>query len=88
VLEDLSRRKRDVAALKKILEISDSRLEVEHITAHRPLAQKTSPKSPPPDPRTLQITTTYLLGISLFVIGSYPTHFTPAFAQLAQLGSL
>jgi hypothetical protein len=30
----------------------------------------------------------YLLGISLFVIGSYPTHLTPAFSQDAQLGSL
>ena len=29
----------------------------------------------------------YLLGISLFVIGSYPTHLTPAFSQDAQLGS-
>jgi hypothetical protein len=29
-----------------------------------------------------------LRGISLFVIGSYPTHFTLAFSQLAQLGSL
>lgn len=29
----------------------------------------------------------HLLGISLLVIGSYPTQETPAFSQLAQLGS-
>lgn len=30
---------------------------------------------------------TYLLGICFLVIGSYPTHATPALAQLLQLGS-
>lgn len=31
---------------------------------------------------------TYLLGISLFVITSYPTQDAPTLAQLEQLGSL
>lgn len=31
--------------------------------------------------------TTHLRGISFFVMGSYPTHATLAFSQLAQLGS-
>lgn len=35
-----------------------------------------------------RINITHLRGISLLVIGSYPTHFTLAFSQLAQLGSL
>jgi hypothetical protein len=80
MIKYLGGRKRYTVAFKEILQIIDSGFEVKDITSW-----VFSPYS-----YSLEwgLEKAYLLGISLLVIGSYPTHLTLAFSQDAQLGSL
>jgi hypothetical protein len=86
MVEDFGRSEGNVVILQKLLEVPHPSFEIENIAII-------------PNRSALLLiqifcrsekkrSTTHLLGISLLVIGSYPTHFTLAFSQLAQDGNL
>jgi len=81
MIEYLGWGERYIVVFKQIFEINDSGFEIENIANGVFRSWSTSGECVRPEQ-------TYLLGISLFVIGSYPTHLTLAFSQDAQLGSL
>lgn len=56
-------------------------LQIKYVTWGARIALASRARTTGPSGRT------YLLGICFLVMGSYPTHATPAFAQLLQLGS-
>ena len=64
--------------MKKRFEIGNTILEVTYITGH--FVSNLS--------ELCKGRVTYLRGISRFVIGSYPTHLTPAFSHCVQAGIL
>ena len=81
MIEYLGRGEWYIVVLKQILEVADSGFEIEDITSGVFRSYSASVEC-------VGLEQAYLLGISLFVIGSYPTHLTLAFSQDAQLGSL
>jgi hypothetical protein len=83
MIEDFGGREGDVVFMEDFLQVSYSGFEVEDI-AIIPICQPSLCSTSIVTTRPFK---THLLGISLLVIGSYPTHLTPAFSQLAQLGS-